>query len=606
MRNGFISDPWSGLSHKAVIGDNAWRSDNSLSWARGNGRRLTAYKVLQAYLDNSSRHYLPTGDAKEVADHREYGDAQLIVDSVVAALLGNDQEVVVPAAGDVPTALIDPSKPNDLTPEEQAQQAAAERAQVREDELRQWFDDEKMKLKMLEVEADAVGLGDGVYVMGWSPQKRRAQVRIYDASVYFPKLEGTEDFPTEITLAWEVVADSEGEWVEVEADQPNPPAVDATDQPRRLRKITYRLGVPLDGQARRYGWLKPEAEPSMVTCFMTDGIYPLEGDVRVDRNDVPASQYLVTMGPDGAPVEMRDLDLMIDFIPVIHIPNTPSMKHHFGVSVLSRIAQILDDLQNADTDRNAAADITGTPPIAISGAVSEKTVTTYGPGQVFNLGSEGKMDVLNTSGSLDAITTHIDSLLDRMSVNARISQAVLGRLQGEIPSGISLALLFGPLSSMIDQMRLVRTDKYPLLLKFAQRFAIAGKVMEGPEQDAVVTFGSFLPVDKTQAVEAVTQLLNANAISRLTAVSMLIEAGFPIDDATEEVERIQREDFKGAEDLLAALGDEQAVSDYLGRQITNPLPAPPPAPSNTPPAVPPAPPNNPANAPGSGGEPANA
>lgn len=57
---------------------------------------------------------------------------------------------------------------------------------------------------------------------------------------------------------------------------------------------------------------------------------------------------------------------------------------------------------------------------------------------------------------------------------------------------------------------------------------------------------------------------------------MLIEAGLPIEDAAEEVRKIQERDFEGAADLLAATGNEKDVADYLGRDVSTVRPPAPP------------------------------
>jgi hypothetical protein len=85
----------------------------------------------------------------------------------------------------------------------------------------------------------------------------------------------------------------------------------------------------------------------------------------------------------------------------------------------------------------------------------------------------------------------------------------------------------------------------------------------------------------------VRSLLTAHAISTETGVAMLIAAGFPIEDAEEEVARIHAERFDMAEQLLAATGDVAAVRKFLGmdpqEQPPTP-PAPPSPPTPTPPA----------------------
>lgn len=581
----FVQDPWAPLSYKAPVGDGDWGAANiaAMGWAHGHGRRLNTYKILQAYLDNNARQYATTStdaDVPTANNRREYGDAALIAEQILSALLGDDQEIVIPAASDLPDNEDDQAN---LTPEESARLAFAQGAAKREEELRDWAIKEKLKLKMLESEGNAVGLGDGVYVLGLSRSKRRAQLRVYNPSFYFPVVmdESAGDYPTRVHIAWEVVEDN-GDWIQVDSESPNPPGVKGTAQ-RRLRRITYEMRAL--NAPRPYKWTKDGEGPNPLSCFMTDAIWTLDTNAQIDDLDSEAAMYL--RNEDG--VEINGLDLQIDFIPVLHVPNTASFQHHFGRSCLSRVLQLLDDIQNADTDKQDASDIIGTPPIAISGAALDDEITTYGPGQVFKLGAEGQMSVMNTSGALDAISNHNDALLERLAVNSRVSEALMGRLKGQAQSGVMLALSFGPLESMIDAMRLVRDDKYPILLSMVQKLAIAGGFMDDDPQvyDATVTFGSYLPVDKTATVTHVTALMQAKAISRLTGVKMLIEAGFPISDANEEVARIEREDFDGADSLLAATGDEVAVFDYLGRDApTNGSRPPQPPDTGTQPPIP--------------------
>jgi hypothetical protein len=104
------------------------------------------------------------------------------------------------------------------------------------------------------------------------------------------------------------------------------------------------------------------------------------------------------------------------------------------------------------------------------------------------------------------------------------------------------------------------------------------------DAQANVQMGSYLPQDQAEAVTLVTQLLAVKpipAISLETAVGLLIEAGFPIRDAAVEVEKIQSRDFAGAAELLAAVGEENSVYDYLGLE---PPATPTPAPQVNPPA----------------------
>jgi hypothetical protein len=583
--NELIFDSWTAMSFKRALGGKqqpglSWAAP---SWVGDHERRLLAYKVLQSYADNSARVFLSTTDQNVIDQHREYGDASLIVNQIVAALLGETQDIVVPEADDY-----DPEGDDTTgaTPAEQSSTSAKQAFELQE-WLRSWAEAERLPLKMIETERNAVGLGDGVYVLGWNAEKQRARLRVFDPGFYFPVLnDGNEDdFPEKVHLAWEMEAE-EGK--------------------RRVRRITWELGpispanrqslldrlrredpVPLDGDVldaetgqltRQLPW---NEKPTSVTCYLTDAIWTVDLTGPANVNDMTGASAEYLSDADG---EINQRDLRIDFIPVVHVPNTVSIANHYGRSSLAAILQILDDLSNADTDLQAASSTTGKPVIALSGATFGATKPTYRAGEIFEVG-DGRMDVMDTSKALDALIKYVEFLLSRLSVNARLPESVLGRISpSEVPSGVALALSFGPLASMVGEMRLVRQEKYPLLLKMAHRLAVAGQAPDVPQEflPAQVELGSFLPQDQTAAVTTVTSLLEKKAISLETGVRILMAAGLPIEDAAEEVRRIEARDFSGADQLLSATGDEDAVFEYLDRE--KPAAATPPTviPPNTP------------------------
>lgn len=582
----FRLDQWTPLSHKQALGA-ADTPTHTLAptWVGSHARRLTAYAILAAYVANAARHFLPTDSAAIKADHREYGDAAAYVAAVRSALLGDEQTIVVDGADrfdpDLEAAEAPPVPPEGTEPpegapdddtgpteEELRENAEHGRAAEREEWLRQWATDERLRLKVLEAEGQhAIPLGDAVYVLGWSNRKRRVRVSVYDPGFYFPVLDDNDEYPNRLHLAWEV--DEAGQRLESDGT--------ARGTKRRVRRITWEIRQLPEGETRRYPWTPSDEEPSTVSCYLTDATWSLGEKATPD--DFRDAIAVYERNEDG--LEVRDLDLWCDFIPVVHVPNTPAGAHHYGASSLLLIAQILDDLAETDSDTHHAAGTTGAPPIALSGVgTGTGDVETYGPGQVWKLGQDGKMSVLDTSQALVALQSHSLSLLDRMSVNGRMPAALMGRVKpSEVPSGVAVAFSFGPLAAMIEEMRLVRDEKYALLLKFVQRLSMRTPaegdrrpLEPGEPFPARLEFGSFLPSDMAGLIERVTKLLAAKAISTSTAIGMLIDGGLPIDDAAEEVERIQRENFEAAVKLLDATGDDLAVRRFLGLPGEGPRP----------------------------------
>lgn len=560
-----VLDAWAGISHKRGLSGKVAQGWAAPTWVGDHKRRLTAYVILQAYLDNCARHFAAVDSEAAKSERREYGDAALLVHVARQKLLGEDPQLVVDAAD---TQLDPPPGPEDPPEDDEARalRADVDAALERQDWLREWARHERLRMKMVEVEDDAIGLGDGIYVLGWDVAKKRARLRIFDPGFYFPVLDDgdEDDFPSTVHIAWELPPDG------------------PQDGRKRIRRITYRM-VPTEAvEGVRRAYMTPDDGPATRTCKLWDGIFTLRGtDSDVDALSEANADWL--LNDEGQPI--MGVDLNLDFIPVVHVPNTMGLKDHYGRSLLTSVAQVLDDLHALDTDVSKSAATTGSPPISVSGALlpsssdgKQATVATYGPGQLYRLGDGGRMDVVDTSAGLAALQALGDNLLDRLSTNARVPGEVLGRVKAsDVASGFLMALSFGPLQGLVEDMRLIRDEKYRLLLKFVQRMAIQyGELPAAPALDAFVSFGSYMPSDLPGIVQTVTQLLNAKAISTITAVTMLVEAGLPIEDAGAEVERIRAENFDAAVTLLEASGDEDAVRDYLGLEGEGPRePAPP-------------------------------
>lgn len=548
----FVHDAWAALNHREAMGDGVTRPPNVAMWVPDDeARRLAAYRILAAYLDNCTRYYLPeilwqrpvetrqVGPAsaeievgKSPAEKfREYGDPQLLVEQAVALVLGDSQEIVVPDAAPVPDDAGDAEK--------QAQAAA----QVFADWLDSFRDTEGLETRLIEQEEDSVGLGDGVLVLGFDADTQRVRLRKYDVESYFPVLSGDQDvdeFPNRVHFAW-CERNTAGDEV--------------------LHRLTYdRRRLP-DGQTVSYAYAET---PSPWAVYRTHATWLLRN---VDKGsglfDLAESTATYLTDPDGT--EVRELPVGVDFMPVVHIPNTPAGARHFGKSLLISVAQLLDDIGFADSDLAAASEVVGNTPVVTTGGVGGGPLDRR-PGAQWNMPAGGDAKLLDTSNVLTGQIGYKNDLLSRLSVNTRLAEALLGRVKpNEVPSGYALGLGFAPTRSLIGKMRLVRSRKHPLLLKFSMRLAqVNGILPAGPTPRAELSLGRYLPDDVQAAVDRAKALLSVHAISRHTAVRMLIDAGLPIDDAESEIDRIKAESMDDAVKLLEATGDEQQVWDFLG------------------------------------------
>lgn len=531
----YVQDQWAPLAHIPELAEN--RRPNSAiapTWIDNvDTRRLTAYRVLSAMRDNTRRFWLPdTMWVREVrgrgqgldiseapaASYREYGDAALLVDTARALLLGDDQTITCP----------------DDTPE------------AFQTWLTEWAVKERVEQKLLEGEENAIGDGDGVFVLGWSTPKNRPTLRVYDPGFYFPDdqtiVPGWEDdeFPPAVHIAWE--------WED-------------TDGMRWIRRQTWRM-VPLTAKVST-----PWGGVREWTCLYRSCDYDASERLpkaTVYSPELTTSRYRRVL-TGGEPDADGWVDMAVDFIPVVHVPNDASTQRTFGTSLLTRIAQILDDIGNTDTDL-AAASQTAAPALVTTGVPAGGL--EGGAGQQWAMPADTTAGYLDTSKNLTALREFSTDLLDRLATNSRLALALLGRVQpNDVPSGYALSLGFQPARQLLREMRTVRDEKYPLILKFAMRLAQAAGVLPAATTPAAtITLGTALPSDLPVAIDMVKDLLPANAISTPTAVKVLQQAGLPIEDASSEVEAIKQEWFDQAVKLVEATGNVTAASALLGIQ----------------------------------------
>lgn len=603
---------WSWLNYKPVYSDamgmpnrRAFPEAQAMWVPAEDERRLAAYKLLSAYDHNQAAEIAEVVDGAGARDRREFGDPSMFIDTLVANVLGREQKIVVPGAEQ--TAAAETGA---------ASVAMAERVQ---DLLRDWAKAELLPMRLQQCERKTVALGDGVYRMAWDPAKRRPTLRVTDPGFYFPVIGEDDDggeYPRRVHFAWELPADPkrglearlrrityELDWIRpltvagidetgtraVRAlpPPPEPTAGDDadTEEPTGPTLTPGDIIEPASGAiARQYAW---NDEPSYFTCYLTDATWVI-GDLKgnIDVDSLPPAGATYATRSDG---EVLDhLDLLIDFIPVIHVPNTvPPAEEHWGQSSLAKALQVFDELAGSDTDSARASATTGLPMLAVSGVTDPRQELAASPGMVFKLGDAGKLSAVDTSGALAELRNHVNDLKDRASTIVRLPAVSLGTLNpSEVPSGFAMQISLGPLDSLIGSMRLAREHKEQLLLKFAQRLYMAGQHPDWvgvTPQDALLVRGPYTPTDKAAVLEQVANGVEKGVLSLETGVRMLTDAGFPIDDVEKEIVQIESRQFEQARFLADALGNPDEVADFLGRnapeQQEAPAPILPPVPT---------------------------
>jgi hypothetical protein len=583
-----ITDVWSWLDYKPAMADprrpgrNTW-AELTRSWVPDEDlRRLAAYRLLAAYDSNQAGQLAAvTGDDEAGIERRELGDASKLVDTALGYLLGSQQVISIAGA--------------EHTDDEPTDEAAA--ALTVQDKLRAWAEKEMLPLRLQQAERTAILLGDAVYTLAWDPAKGRVLLRTWDPGLYFPEWpeDGEQDgaeFPLRVHLAWELPEDKRRGFK------------------ARLRRVTYELGpigpasrrgaakdgspareylytdggdpILVKGDAwnadtgvisRTYPWAPNRSSPW--TCFLTDAEWDLDDLTYADLlYDLPMHKARYRVRSDGEVLDR--LDLMADFIPVVHITNSiPTSGEHWGKPTVATVLQALDELSATDTDGSGASATTGSPIIGLAGARLPIDRATGQPlpvkvraGTVWQLNDNGRMDVLDTSAQLAELRARVDHILDRIAANSRLTAAGLGTLDPTaLPSGYALQLALGPLDSLVAAMRLARAHKYGVLLRIVQRLHQAGHAEGWPAGESLparLMWGPHTPTDRAAVLDEVVRGVGAGVLSIETGVRMLIDAGYPIEDAQKEIERIQTRAFDAAARLADATGDNNAVRAYLG------------------------------------------
>jgi hypothetical protein len=573
-------------------------------------RRLAAYKILAGYLSNVARWFLDTTTPGTADNRREYGDPALLVSRIVSALLGDDPSIVVDGARADATPPLPPRPPGpddlpaDATDLERRvaevavdrwerdatavvdEWVAAVEAQPARAERQRWLrsnaelDGTITKLRL--VEQDACGLGDGVAVHSWSDRERRVVTRRYDPGFYFPvhDVTGDDTPPDRVHIAWQYEAAGESgktrEYVRRLTWELLPASVLLATDP------TAVTVDPATGQyVRRYPWTPADQAGSPFVCVFSDGTWPIDqlGPRRVDDFDPAKAMWRAVR-----------VDQRIDFLPLGHHQGE-DIGEDFGRSVLATVAQLLDELAAVDTDVATAGSFAAGPTVAISNAFIDSGDAQYGdteqsraasrnagdgtvlrvrPGVVFELGENGRMDVLDLSGGLAELCKVVDGHLERLSVNAQVPGEMLGRVDpGKVLAGVAIALRLGPFRQFIDALRLVHTARWSEWLTMTQKLAMAageerGGLAGGEVFVARVVPGQFLPQDLAALVEMVAAGRAAGIVSEEQAVALLVAGGMTYDDAAGEVARIRQADPERAKALFEATGNDEAAAAWAG------------------------------------------
>lgn len=600
MATDLIIDLWSGLDHKVGMGKTSGGIQAAPPWVKDPGdiRRLNAYTRIHAYLENVAREFLApdTRDPQRAARWREYGDGRVMVERIAAAMIGSDASVgivgadqPVPDAPDIRPAPTPPAEGLEDF-EQQIRQAVYEAASVawqaeaeatleawladlealpklkaREAWLQRWATDEHFLAKVREIEREGVvPLGSGVMVFGWDAARSRPGVEIFEPDVYFPvrSTAGPGEFPAKVHLAWQYEED-DGSGTLL----------------KYVRRITYEL-VPVEvgegvedpapgvdrGDQPRY--LGPD-DTWTHSCLLSDGTWLVDDFDKVNGVEDGAEWAQVVLRAGEPPVEVKQLAIGLDFIPVIHVPNTQATLTHFGRSIIPALAQLLDELAATDADEAMASRWAGQPPLVVKGLEPGRDALDLSPGGgAVRTGPGGGIETIPMAQNLEQLGARIQALLKRLSVNGSVPEGLIGRVDAaEVPSGLALTLSFTAFEQMVEGGREARRMPYSLALKMVQRIALQNEdptLTDDQIYPAELRFGSFMPQDLAGIASIIKTLVDARVLSQATGVRMAQDHGVPVEDVDSEVLAIRQIMTDSALQIADALGAEKYAAEFLG------------------------------------------
>lgn len=517
--------------------------------------RLRQYEIFRALFDNRFGPLLRNTEAGQRL--REYGDYALIVETSRDAVLGDQISIEVPGSADTDNA------------------GAIARQQL----LDQWAQRERWASKIFRGETDAAAVGDCVYEL--RPDGDRLRLRAHDPESFFPVWLSSEGEFEEAYLAWEeknngqYLPKSDDTLTRTRSPGRAPSGRFESGGQRNLRDLRNRDGEVvlyrrhyqlMDLEAARDAGVQvlTGAERSMV-CVVTAAWYRIEvgrsAEAATGWDRLQVLAYEQTR--DGR--EINRLDTGFDEVPLFYVPNKEATNQPWGLPEGESILHALLDLRqdHADLKENTFANAfpvlyDENPPAAAGpprpGGVQHRSEEKYQPGRIYN---GRKLGVVDLSAGNELLLRHEEFLVGKALRNSRTS-AILAGVQdaGQVPSGYAMTIAMIPTLSKTVAKRTTRRDKLGMMLKHVLRwhrdwadpadFGHTGGWPAGMWDDdaAFPSFGSIIPIDKAQVAQIVRDLSMADRISDETAVAMLMAAGFPIDDAVAEIERLR--EMRGA------------------------------------------------------------
>lgn len=376
--------------------------------------------------------------------------------------------------------------------------------------------------KEAEAELYASRKGRGVFRLDYSPAKKRLILSASD--------------PAEVWPIFNEYGDLTGYRIVQESEKPDPKAEVKGDKTQTLIRVDeFRES---DGRT-----LKTAGYQRIIEAKKGSTSYQW-----VEWDDAP----------DGGKV--RDLDIGITFLPIVHFNNLPGDQ---PISDMHPVFNVMEKQALNDGDTASTSAMQASPPVVIEGPQPTAKAATktkpaapgaekgsafkVAPNQVIFTGESGrKAYIMDVSTLLTALKTHDTMLHDRLYTNSAVTRIGAGAMEGkDWPAWESLALASGPLIDLVAMKITTRSEKYAMLGQFIARYGVAKQLIPDITEADVkamtytVTFPPALQAnviaDRTFAIEA----YQARVYDLQTALEEIKRTGIDIDVQT-VIDRMDR------------------------------------------------------------------
>lgn len=273
--------------------------------------------------------------------------------------------------------------------------------------------------------------------------------------------------------------------------------------------------------------------------------------------DVYYPDYVEHWSNEGGDELLVSTDMSVGL--PIHYHNFNDEDYNFGVSLLTDIKPILDDLEDimSKLGDSIYVNVLNALPVA-TGQYIESSIPADAAGYVLNL-DNGDFKYTNCSLDYNTIKLYLDNMKQFLNDVANIPSVLGSNTNIANISEVSMQILLMMASVLSEE------NKKWLNIGFKERFRRFQKIlnMQGisAESDVDVIYNVSMPVASTEMVANLKALQEMGAISRET----IMEKSEIITDVDVEKKRLEGED-KGTQNLVEGSNDKTKPSNEVGNK----------------------------------------